>query len=86
MRKQVSDFKSISTKRKPLTINDLLTRDDVNGILENLNKVKPNITAAIVIYMDKDERYHRQITDGTLISTAVWMLESTKLDLLNAEE
>ena len=72
--------------RPVTTINDLLTRDDVNGILTALDKVKPDITDLIVIYMDKrDNKYHQQITDGTLVSTATWMLESTKLDLLNEE-
>ncbi len=73
--------------RTRVTINDLLTSDDVNGILADLDKVKPHIKAAIVIYIDKrDDKYHWGITDDTLVSTAVWMLESTKMDLLCDDE
>jgi hypothetical protein len=68
---------------KVKTVNDLLTRDDINGILADLDQEKPNISDLIVIYMDRrDHKYHWTITDGTLVSTATWMLESTKLDLL----
>ncbi len=78
--------KTKRTKRLT-TIEDVLTRDDVNGILADLYKVKPNISDLIVIYMDsKDERYHFITTDNTLVSTATWLLESVKLDLLNSEE
>jgi hypothetical protein len=73
-------------KRKVVTINDLLTRDDLNGILKDLDKVKPYIKDCIVIYIDKrDDKYYWQITDNTLASMAVWLLESTKNNLLNAE-
>ncbi len=74
-------------KQKPVTVNDLLTKDDINGILNHLDTVKPHITAAIVIYMDKrDNKYHWQITEDTLVSLATWMLESIKLELLNADD
>lgn len=69
--------------RRAVTVNDLLARDDVNGILADLDKVKPNVQDLIVIYVDAESRYHWQITNSTLVSTATWMLESTKLDLLN---
>ena len=72
-------------KRKSVTINDLLARDDVNGIIENLNEVKPNITAALVIYLDKDNICHYQGTEDTLESTLVWMLETTKLNLIDRD-
>ncbi len=69
------------------TINDLLARDDINGILADLDQKKPNISDMIVIYLDKEtQKYHFQITEKTLVSTATWMLESTKLDILNSED
>jgi hypothetical protein len=87
MRKNDSHREPIhKRKRTSVTVNDILTRDDVNGILANLNGVKPHITAAIVIYLDEADVYHWQMTEGTFMSQAVWMLESTKLDLLNSGE
>jgi hypothetical protein len=71
--------------RRAVTVNDLLARDDVNGILADLDKEKPNIQDLVVVYIDRrDNRYYAKWTEATLVSTAVWMLESTKLDLLNA--
>jgi len=69
---------------KVKTIRDLLTRDDINGILADLDKEKPNISDLIVIYLDKrDKRCYFQITEDTLTDRTTWMLESTKLDVLN---
>lgn len=71
---------------KVKTVNDLLTRDDINGMLADLDKEKPNISDLIVIYLNKDDkRYYFQITEDTLNATATWMLESTKLDVLNED-
>lgn len=65
------------------TVEDLLARDDVNDVLAEMNKLKPNISAMIVIYMEREyEDHYFQITDGTPTERLVWMLESTKLDLL----
>ena len=65
------------------TVDDLLTRDDINGMLADLNNLKKDIDDLIIIYTDKGRNYWFQITEGTLISTAIWMLESTKVDLLH---
>ena len=73
-------------KSKVVTINDLLTRDDINGILSDLDKDKPDIRDLIVIYVDKrDKSFSYYLTQDTLISTATWMLEATKLDLLTEQ-
>lgn len=69
--------------RRITTVEDLLARDDVNGILNNLNEVKPNISDLIVIYMDKrDKQRYFLTTEGTLVSTATWLLETTKYDII----
>lgn len=69
---------------KVKTINDLLTRDDVNGILADMNKRKPDVTDMIVIYYNKEGNlYGWQITDNTHESLVVWLLESAKKDLMN---
>lgn len=71
------------TLSKVKTIEDLFTRADINGILNNLDKEKPDITDLIVICVDKKDEMYFWITNKTKVSTATWMLESTKLDLLN---
>lgn len=66
------------------TINDLLTRDDINGILADLDREKPNISDLIVIYFNKQtNKYCFQLTDNTFIDRATWLLETTKFDILN---
>ncbi len=73
-------------RKKITTVNDLLTRDDINDILANLDKVKPDIKDLLVIYVDKENTHHWQTSDSTLLSTAVLMLESTKLELMFADD
>jgi len=71
---------------KVKTINDLLARADINSIINELDKEKPNMSDLIVIWLDKnDKRYLFQITEDTLSDRATWMLESTKLDVLNED-
>lgn len=77
--------KSATRAKRATTINDLLARDDINGILSDLNKEKPSMTDLIVIYVDK-EGLKWQYTDDTLVSKAVWMIECMKFDLLNEGE
>jgi len=69
---------------KVKTVNDLLTRDDINGILADMDRRKPNVTDMIIIfYNKKTDTYGWQITDDTLAPLATYLLESTKLDLLS---
>jgi hypothetical protein len=71
------------TTRKITTINDVLARDDVNDILEKVNRSKADICDLIVITMPKDGGYRLWITNETLESKAVYMLEAVKMDILN---
>jgi len=71
---------------KVKTINDLLARADINSIINELDKEKPNMSDLIVIWLDKnDKRYRFCITEDTLSDRATWMLESVKLDVLNED-
>ncbi len=72
-------------KRKLVTVNDLFARDDVNDFLATVDKQKAEITDCVLIYLDKDRNYHFVITENTLVSTAVWLLESTKHGLMESE-
>lgn len=72
---------------KKVTIEDLLTNDDINGMFQELEKVKPNISDLIIIYVDKKTGdYQYLITDNTLVSLATYLLECTKLDILSHGE
>lgn len=71
---------------KVKTINDLLARADINSIINELDKEKPNMSDLIVIWMGKEtKQYHFQITEETLNCLAVWMLEGVKLDVMNED-
>lgn len=72
--------------RRITTVNDILARDDVNGILADLAKEKHKIAAMIVIYANKDGQYGWQVTENTLEATIVWLLESIKRDIMTDEE
>jgi len=66
--------------RKNLTINTLLAQDDLNTILATLDKLKPSITHAIIIYETDDEVRHFNFTEMP-VSHAMGLLELTKQDL-----
>lgn len=68
------------------TVSDLFARDDVNDFLATVDKHKADITDCIIVYLDKERNYHWAITDNTLESTAVWLLESTKHDLMHSDD
>jgi len=82
MKKNTHRIPKSARLTKVKTINDLLTRDDINGMLSDLDEAKPNISDLIVIYMDKDKNRCFQITETTLNATATWLLEATKLDVI----
>ena len=72
--------------RRVTTIEDILARDDVNGILQELDKEKPHISDMLVIWLDKREgQFYYQMTDGTKVSTATWLLEATKFDVISED-
>lgn len=86
MRKEISDIKSTTKKRRRVvTINDLLARDDVNDILQEIDKNKADIQDMIVIAMPKDKPYYFYTTRETLSSTAVWLLECVKADIIKGD-
>lgn len=72
--------------RKVLTVNDVLARDDLNEFLANMEKIKPNIKHAIIIWIDREDNYSWEITKGILTSQAIFLLERTKFDLLSGNE
>ena len=77
-------FKKKQTQDKPIKVDDILSADAVNAVLEKVQKQSSNISDLLVIYLDKESgKYYWHITGNTLYSTAVWMLASTENDMLN---
>jgi hypothetical protein len=75
-----------ATLSKVKNIEDLFTRADINGILNKLDKEKPDIDDLIVIWVNKKDELYFTITDKTLVSRATYMLEATKIDLLTGDD
>ena len=71
--------------KKVTTVTDLLTRDDVNDILGELAKRKVKIKHMVVITVDSEETQQWWITNETVISKAVYMMEATKFGLMSGD-
>lgn len=65
------------------TVDDLFIRDDVNEMLRNFDKSKHEATDLIMVWRDKNGEIWYDATPESLQSDKVFMLESTKFDLLN---
>lgn len=76
---------SKKSRRKVVTVSDILARDDVNDILQTIDKNKSDIKDLIVIAMPKDKPYYFYTTRETLSSTAVWLLECVKADIIKGD-
>jgi hypothetical protein len=87
LKRKVEQKKRISktSLKSCKTIDDLFTVDDINQMLEDLNSDKADITDCIIIYKRRNGSINWEISDETLTSTAVWLLESTKNDVLNED-
>jgi len=79
--------KSITTmlKRKHVDCNDILARDDVNGLLAEVSANKVNATDMIILWYDDEDTVHMRTT-GPINSKAVYMLEFGKNFILNSDE
>jgi hypothetical protein len=71
------------TLRRAKSCSDILAQDDVNGILNDLADYKSDMDDLIVIWTDKKGDLWFQTTKGIKESTALWMMEITKQDILN---
>ncbi len=67
------------------TMNDILARDDVNDILENLDKRKDSLSALVVIAVDRSGETAYFTTEQTL-SELVYRLEEMKFTYMNDTE
>ncbi len=81
----VNKSKSVRKRRATFTtVSDVLASDDVNQILADVVSNKANIKDLIVISTDMETgKFTWQVTDETLISQIVWLLEKMKADIIN---
>ena len=68
------------------TINDIFTRDEINQILDDLNKEKSNIKHLTVIYTTQDGTICSRNSPDSMMSDIIYQIEVTKKLLLNDEE
>lgn len=66
----------------PSKINDLLTRDDINQILRDMDKEKSSIKTCLILYINRKGELRGRVTEDTPVSILIWMMESYKLTLL----
>ena len=71
------------SRHKVITVNDLLSRDNVNELINEFIKVKSGATDAIIIYLDKDENWDYMATQDTRTSKILLMLEHAKFDFMS---
>ena len=72
-------------KRKQLTVNDLLTQDDVQSVLAKTIQDKAEITDLICIYQDKEGFINWHITSNTPPDRKVFLLEQVKIWMLEGD-
>jgi len=66
---------------KDVTINDILGRQDILDVVEKLNKDLSKMKSLVILWQDDEGRCHSNWS-GITLSTAVWMLEQTKIDIM----
>jgi len=84
--KAIAQIQKRLKRKKVHTINDILTQDDINQILADLNKEKPNIKHLTVIYTTQDGAICSRNSPDSMMSDIIYQIEVTKKLLLNDEE
>ena len=72
-------------KRKPLTVNDLLTKDDINTVVDDVLEKRADMSSLIVIYQDIDGKI-RWNCSSIALSQFVFLLETVKVALLTEDD
>lgn len=71
-------------KNKVITVDDLLSSSDVNGLLEDVVKDKTNIKEMIIIYEDFEDGIHWSNTSMKM-SKIIGLLEQVKMWMMMEE-
>jgi hypothetical protein len=74
------------TRRKLITVDSILTQDNVKDLLERLTKDQKNITHMICVYKDREDCLSWKVTEGITIDQIVSMLEQAKICILTQTE
>ena len=74
----------MATKRKLVTVDDILTKDEVNEIMESAFKVRKEIKDMVFVWIDRDGNTHTAYFG--VKSSILWGLEQAKLELLGVLE
>ena len=82
--KKTNKSHKLTTPKPPEveTVDDLLAKDDINGILQDVAKERANIQDIIVIYNTKDDVIFWHCNQDILVSKANYMLDVAKYDIM----
>jgi len=72
-------------RRKHLTVNDLLTQDDVKSTIATIIKDKAEITDLVVIYQDKEGFINSHWSKETTLDRRILLLEQVKIWMLQGD-
>jgi hypothetical protein len=74
---------SLITKKKKVTVDDLLTSSDVNDAINILCQRKTHIKSLIVLHVNKDGTWGTIATDDVTDANFIFLMEQAKHDLFN---
>lgn len=70
------------TRRKLLTVDSILTQDNVKDLLERMTKDQKNITCMICVYKNREDQVAWKVTEGISIDQIISMLEQAKICIM----
>lgn len=70
------------TRRKLITVDSILTQDNVKDLLERMAKNQKNITHMICVYKNREDQVEWKVTEGISIDQIISMLEQAKICIM----
>ena len=70
------------TRRKLITVDSILTQDNVKDLLERMAKNQKNITHMICVYKNREDQVAWKVTEGISIDQIISMLEQAKICIM----
>lgn len=74
------------TKKKLITIDDILTSDDVNKLFEKMLANKSDTLHALIIWVDRKQECHFESDETLTDNNAVGLLEWVKYRILQEND
>lgn len=75
----------LKNAEKLLTVNDILTKDDVKEVLSKVANDQTEITDLVCIYQDKEGYINWHTTNDTTLDRKILMMEQVKIWLLQGD-